>query len=289
MTTFTLGEATATVLARVHAQRIARADGRTTSLGRAVRGGSREAGSFEDTFFGMPAKGACDAMLRAARDALDLGRRLKRAARAHNRVLSAPERAIAGLTAGAVRVFEELCALARVNEGRVYPSYDRLAAATALGRATVARALHLLEVAGFLQRQRRYRRIEGEGAGPRYAQTSNAYRPTMPCGQGSRLARLLPRWRSPAPIPDDAAQHGADDAASVAAMRASLSCRELAQATATGALGHVLARLGAAIDGRLQRESHHEPGIQTQLDMTRPIADPSWMMATAGSKAMANA
>jgi DNA-binding transcriptional regulator YhcF (GntR family) len=31
------------------------------------------------------------------------------------------------------------------NAGRVYPSYDRLAAATALGRATVARALQILE------------------------------------------------------------------------------------------------------------------------------------------------
>ncbi|MFD1960739.1 hypothetical protein ACFSHP_20210 [Novosphingobium panipatense] len=43
------------------------------------------------------------------------------------------------MTAGAVRVFEEICTLARLNAGRVFPSYNRLAEATALGRATVAR------------------------------------------------------------------------------------------------------------------------------------------------------
>ncbi|MBB3348866.1 hypothetical protein FHY02_003348 [Sphingomonas sp. BK069] len=33
---------------------------------------------------------------------------------------------MAALTAGAMRVYEEICTLARLNEGRVFPSYDRL-------------------------------------------------------------------------------------------------------------------------------------------------------------------
>ncbi|MFC3216416.1 helix-turn-helix domain-containing protein [Novosphingobium panipatense] len=96
-----------------------------------------------------------------ARAALDTGRRLKRAVRTEGHVLSPAEAALTGLTAGAVRVFEEICTLARLNAGRVFPSYNRLAEATALGRATVARALAALERAGFLVRQRRFKRVEG--------------------------------------------------------------------------------------------------------------------------------
>jgi predicted transcriptional regulator len=265
MTAFTLGEATATALGRMTARYAARAGMPAGVLDRRVRRGSIEAGSFEDDFFAAPATGACDAMLRAARQALDAGRRLKRATRAQNRVLTASERAIANLTAGAIRVFEELCALARLNRGRVYPSYDRLAATTALGRATVARALDLLEAAGFLARQRRFVRVEGEGAGPRYAQTSNAYRPQMPGGLQAKLARVLPRWRLPMPLPDDALQHAEAQTASVAAMRAGLSCRDLAEATIEGPLGRMLARLGHALDRRSERESHDEPETLTQL------------------------
>ncbi len=84
-----------------------------------------------------------------------------------------------------------------VTAAKVYPSYDRLASATALGRATVARAIQILEDAGFLIRQRRFRRVEGEGPGPRFEQTSNAYRPVAP----KKLLSLLPRWLRPAPVP----------------------------------------------------------------------------------------
>ncbi|HEX8553559.1 MAG TPA: helix-turn-helix domain-containing protein [Sphingomonas sp.] len=265
MTAFTLGEATATALGRMTARYAARSGTPVGGIDRPVRRGSVEAGSFEGGFFAAPAPGACDAMLRAARQALDAGRRLKRLARTEGRVLSASERAIASLTAGAVRVFEELCALARLNRGRVYPSYDRLAAATALGRATVARALDLLEGAGFLARQRRFIRVEGEGAGPRYAQTSNAYRPQMPSGLAAKLARVLPRWQIPAPLPDDALEHAQAETASVTTMRAGLSCRDLAEAAIEGPLGRVLARLGHALDRRSERESHDEPETLTQL------------------------
>lgn len=85
----------------------------------------------------------------------------------------------------------------RLNRGRVFLTYDHLARATALGRATVARALHVLKAIGFLMRQRRFKRVEGEG--PRYKQTSNVYRATP----AARVLHYLPRWMRPAPIPDD--------------------------------------------------------------------------------------
>ena len=95
-----------------------------------MRRGSIEAGTFEDNFFAKPAKGECDRLIRMARVALATGRRMKREARGEGRDLTGPERLLAGLTAGPVRVYEELCAVARLNGGKVYPSYDRLTTAT---------------------------------------------------------------------------------------------------------------------------------------------------------------
>jgi len=216
-----------------------------------VRRGSVEAGSIEAAFFAVPARGETDRLLRIARAALDAGRRIRREARVQGRSVTAAEAPLVALTPGAVRVFEEICTLARLNAGRVFPTYDHLAKATALGRATVARALNLLEAAGLLLRQRRFCRTRGDG--PRYRQTSNIYRALLPGG----LLRFLPRRFRPAPLPCDAAAHHDAQAAELAAMRATLSCRELAAVTLGGALGTMLARLGAAVDAR---ESHLHPG-----------------------------
>lgn len=275
MTVLTLGEAAAQAIAGFRSEfrpgyrrhKPARSGG-LHRTGAPVRRDSIEAGTFEDLFFAPPAKGETDRLLRAARAALDTGRRLKRAARAEGRALSAAERAVAALTAGAVRVYEELLTLARLNQGRVYPSYDHLAEATALGRATIARALHVLEAAGFLVRQRRFRRVENEGPGPRWEQTSNAYRPTLP----QRILGLLPRRLRPAPLPDDIVQREADRQADTEAMLASLNCREFARATASGALGSALARLGAALDrrnGESERESQKHPEPLTESSNQR--------------------
>ena len=268
MTAFTLGEAAAMALRGVPTR--ARGQGSTSALprrtphraphrtGAPVRRDSIEAGTFEDMFFAAPAKGEIDRLLRLARAALDAGRRVRRAARIEERELTPPERALAAISAGAVRVYEEICTLARLNAGRVFPSYDRLAEKTALGRATIARALDALEDAGFLVRQRRFRRVEGEGAGPRWEQTSNAYRPTLP----ARVMALLPRWLRPAPPPVDVVQRQADEAEEMTRLRGQLSCRELAEATLSGPLARVLARLGRAIDTRetdAKRESYDDP------------------------------
>jgi len=267
MTAFALSAASARVLARAAGGRTAHAasvtprarSGGLHRTGAPVRRGSIEAGTFEEAFFAVPAPGETDRMLPACRRARDAGRRLAREARAGTRTLSVTERRLAALTAGAVRVFEEICTLARLNRGRVFPSYDWLAEATGLGRATIARALVLLEAAGFLVRQRRFTRDEGQGMGagegPRYRQTSNAYRALLPAS----VRAYLPRWMRPAPLPDDVIQQEADRQEGEAGMRASLSCRELAQVTVGGALGRTLARLGARIDATCESQNDLQP------------------------------
>jgi predicted transcriptional regulator len=256
MGTITIGDAALKAFGRLTHERLAgRSGGRSGAphrTGAPVLRDSLEAGSFEEAFWTVPAKGETDRLLHIARKTLDAARRLRRDARSGERTLTAVERGIAKLTGSAVRVFEEILTLARLNRGRVYPSYDYLAEATGLGRATVGRALVILEAIGFLVRQRRFNRVKTEGPGPRYVQTSNAYRPLLP---GS-VRSYLPRWMRPAPLPDDVVQHHADHAVQTAAMLDTLSCRELAQITVDGQLGKILAKLGEAID-RTEREAQN--------------------------------
>lgn len=219
---------------------------------------SIEAGTFEDLFFAVPAKGETDRLLRTARRTLDAARRLRREARAGDRTLTMAERRIVTLTAAAVRVYEEILTLARLNRGRVFPSYDHLSEATSLGRATIARAICILEDIGFLVRQRRFKRVKVEGPGPRHRQTSNAYRPTLP----QRVLAYLPRWMRPALLPDDVVQRESDRIEGDAAMLEGLSCRDLANATIGGALGRMLAKLGAAVD---RKQSEYQTGPQPLL------------------------
>lgn len=258
MAAITVGAASLRALGTLRPGHKARSGARSGAIhrtGAPVLRDSVEAGTFEEVFFSAPARGETDAILRAARRALDAGRRLRRDARADGRVLAGAERRLAALTGGAVRVLEELLTLARLNAGRVYPSYDHLAEATSLGRATVARALQVLDAIGFIVRQRRFKRVEGQGPGPRYAQTSNAYRACLP----ACILPYLPRWMRPTPVPDDMLQREADRVEDTAAMLAGLGCRDLARAVIVdGPLARVLAKLGAAVDDR-ERESHCDP------------------------------
>lgn len=75
---------------------------------------------------------------------------------------------LAGLTAGAARVYEELCTLAQLDGGKGYSSDQWLASATVLGRATVASALPILEDSCFLVRQHGFPRTDGYGLGLRW-------------------------------------------------------------------------------------------------------------------------
>ncbi|PZU62717.1 helix-turn-helix domain-containing protein [Sphingobium sp.] len=256
MGTFTLGAAL--TLALQPSAGLAKRQARSGALhrtGARVLRDSVEAGTFEHAFFTPPGKGETDRLLRAARKALDAGRRLRREARAGIRALTPIERGIATLTSASVRIFEEILTLSRLNRGRIFPSYDYLAEATGLGRATVARGLKILEDVGFVMRQRRFKRIEdAQGPGPRYEQTSNAYRTMLP----QAIVAYLPRWMRPAPVSDDMLQRRIDAAQDIADMRGSLPCKELAGTIADGALGKVLARLGAALD-RQERESQKNP------------------------------
>lgn len=263
MAAITVGAASLQALGALRPGRKARS-GATHRTGAPVLRDSVEAGTFEEVFFTTPAKGETDTILRAARRALDAGRRLRRDARAEGRSLTGLEGRLAALTSGAVRVLEEILTLARLNAGRVYPTYDYLAEATSLGRATVARALHVLDAIGFIVRQRRFKRVSVQGPGPRYEQTSNVYRAHLPNG----ILRYLPRWMRPAPLPDDTLQREADRIEDTRSMLAGLGCRDLARAViADGPLAKVLAKLGAALDGR-EREYHSDP--QPLTDSNKP-------------------
>jgi DNA-binding transcriptional regulator YhcF (GntR family) len=259
MGTHTLGTALLNAFGTVRTPARKAKSGAPHRTGARVLRGSVEAGTFEHAFFTAPAKGETDRLLRAARRILDAGRQLRREARTGARDLTPNERLITMLTSASVRVLEEILTLSRLNSGRVFPSYDHLAEATSLGRATVARALRILEDIGFLVRQRRFKRIEdAQGPGPRYEQTSNVYRAFLP----AIVREYLPRWMRPAPVPDDAAHREQSHAQDMEQMVKSLTCRELAEAHVGGALGKVLARLGAALDRdleRQERESHIDP------------------------------
>lgn len=254
MGTFTLSEALAGAFSKQKQLRRTARSGAPHPTGAHVLRDSVEAGTFEHVFFVAPGKGETDRLLRAARRMVDAGRQLRSEERLNGRVLTPTEKLLTTLTSASVRVFEEILTLSRLNKGRVFPSYDYLAEATSLGRATVARALRILERIGFLVRQRRFKRIEASGPGPRYEQTSNAYRPLLP----KALLEYLPRWMRPAPIPDDELQREADRIEDIEHMRSKLSCRELAESVVDGPLAKILARLGAALDAQ-ERESQTDP------------------------------
>lgn len=254
MGTFTLSEALAGAFSKRKQPARKTRSGAPHPTGARVLRDSVEAGTFEHVFFVAPAKGETDKLLRMARRLVEAGRQLRSEARLNGRVLSPTEALLTTLTSASVRVFEEILTLSRLNNGKVFPSYDYLAEATSLGRATVARALRILERIGFLVRQRRFKRIEAEGPGPRYEQTSNAYRPLLP----KSLMDYLPRWMRPAPLPDDELQRETDRLEEIEYMRSKLTCRELAESVVDGPLGKILARLGAAIDAQ-ERESQTDP------------------------------
>lgn len=252
MDAITLGGALTSMLSGIPVRSRPGRSGAVRRTGAPVLRGSMEAGTFEESFFAIPGAGETDRLLRAARKTLDTARGLRRVERQGERKLSVAERTIAALQASAVRVFEELLTLSRLNKGKVFPTYEYLADRTNYSRATVTRSLSALEAVGFIVRQRRFKRVDGEGRGPRYEQTSNAYRTMLP----ARVLAILPRWMRPAPKPVDAEERQREQIESTKAMLAGLSCKELAEATVSGPLGRMLARLGAGVD-RAEREAHY--------------------------------
>jgi len=254
MEAITIGGAFNSLLSGIPVRRTPARSGAMRHTGAPVLRNSVEAGTFEESFFVLPAAGELNKIYATAKRAVDEANRLRRVARSGERSLTVAERILLGLTEKGLRILEELLTLARLNKGQVYPSYEYLMDRTSIGRATITRALASLERLGFIVRQRRFKRVAGDGAGPRYHQTSNAYRLQIP----QRLMTLIPRWMRPAPVPVDLEQHDLEQKAETKAMLATLSCKELAEATVGGALGKILARLGAGID-RAEREAHNGP------------------------------
>lgn len=216
------------ILARIERHQERKRSGALHRTGRPVRGGSLEAGTFEDTFFRAPGKGEPDRQLKALKLAVDEGKKLAREARRRGEPLLGQDQLLAQLTDLTARVYEVFVTLSRVCKGEVYPSYDQIAKKSGRGRASVARAIKLLEALGFLVKVRRFKKVEGEGPGPRYEQTSNAYRLSLP----EFAAKLFPTRRAPAPKPDDVVWHEIDRVETVAHMLATLPAKEFAaQAT----------------------------------------------------------
>lgn len=266
MAALSISEAALGAIGGLRLMRKPKPTGAPNPTGAPVRRDSIEAGTFEQVFFVRPEKGETDRLVKVAKRLLDAARQTRREARAEGRALSSAERRLCLMTAAAVRLFEELATLARINAGRVFPTYDYLADKTGLARGTIARTLKALQEVGLILSQRRCVRVEAEGPGPRFKQTSNAYRLLMP----STLVRFLPRWMRPAPIPVDTEQREAERRDEGAAMLASLSCKELAEATLSGPLAKIMAKLGASIDQR-ERESQNES--QPLLELYHSRAD----------------
>jgi predicted transcriptional regulator len=259
MEAITIGTATLAALRGATVRRKPARSGAIHRTGQHVLRDSIEAGTFEQAFFSAPAPGETDRLLRVAKQTLVAAKDIRREAAVQGRTLTARERLITQLTRSAIDVYERLLTLARVCQGRVFPSYDDIAEKTGLGRATVARALTALEAIGFIVRQRRFVRVESDEPGPRYEQTSNAYRMMLPQG----VLKFLPRWMRPAPMPDDELQRLVDRATEEEEMLSRLSCEEQAREMLQGPLAKVLAKMGAAVD-RQERES--------QID-TQPLVE----------------
>lgn len=171
--------------------------------GAAVLRGSLEEGSFEHRFWRVYQKGETDRLHQAAVDLARLRRHGLRAdrrqARGNEAGAAAPATMPPPLSQSATAIFKLLCELGRLCKGQIYPTYDWFIEKTGFARATVARAIAQLKEAGFLLIQRRCKRVDRDGPGPRFQQTSNAYRLEWPAG----LDRWLNALRAPCPLPDD--------------------------------------------------------------------------------------
>ncbi len=158
------------------------------------------------------------------------------------------------------------------HTGRLDPTIATIMMKTGFCRQTVQEAITKLCEHGFLERQRRCVRSHGDG--PRFKQTSNAYRITCPPALRSRLGR---RGTRP-PIPDDHAQRVAEDREAVAGMMAGLPCGEFARLQfddPASALARTLTSFGEAVDRRhsanlLARREPNALDILEEKNRSRP-------------------
>lgn len=214
-----------------------------------VHPNSRKAGTFEDDFFYSYAKGEPDRLYKNATELLKRKNAIRRLARAEGRPLTEDERLLTLITPAAVRVFKELTDLARNCAGRVFPTWEWIETHTGLSRASVGRGLSILSKMGLLDRQRRCVPIDPPADRPkaRNAQTSNVYRMSFP----NRLARFLPRFLRPVPLPDDVVQREVDRIEEIEAMRLWRSPRQVvAEEIVDADLRRILDSLAMAIENQ---------------------------------------
>lgn len=141
--------------------------------------------------------------------------------------------------------------------GRLDPSIEYLMDRLERSRGAIVRALTALRDHGFLDWLRRYVPTGEQGArGPQVQQTSNAYRLSLP----KRAAAAIARYLRGGLVPDDHSHRQEMQAAEIEAHKATLSLAELPlfEMDADDPLAQALARLGAALAAKKERESHRE-------------------------------
>jgi hypothetical protein len=159
----------------------------------------------------------------------------------------------------ALEVLELLVNLVDFRTGRLDPSLDYLKAKLKRSKDAIVRALANLRTHGFLDWLRRYVPTGNEGFGPRVAQTSNAYRLSLP----ARAIRLMGRLLQAPPLPDDFVAAQDLRRAEIEAHRASLSLAELPLFEIDDpALAGILSRLGSLV---MERESAKQSESQAKI------------------------
>lgn len=243
----TLAKASFMALDRIERARPRSRSGAANPTRAHVHPNSRKAGTFEDDFFYSYAKGETDRLYKKAVELLKRKNAIRRLARSEGRQLTDDERLVTLITPAAVRVFEQLTNLARNCAGKVFPTWEWIETHTGLSRASVGRGLSILAKMGLLDKQRRCVPIDPPADRPkaRNAQTSNVYRMSFP----NRLARFLPRFLRPVPLPDDVVQREADRIEQIEEMRLWRSPRQVvAEEIEDAGLRQVLDRLAIVIE-----------------------------------------
>tara|TARA_R110002126_G_scaffold96516_1_gene225837 strand:- start:434 stop:1171 length:738 start_codon:yes stop_codon:yes gene_type:complete len=122
----------------------------------------------------------------------------------------------------ALEVLDYLANLVDCHSGRLEPSLDTLMAKLHRSRDAIVRALKALRTHGFIDWLRRVVPTGNKGRGPKFHQTSNAYRISMP----QRALKLLGRYGNIAPVSDDLGHAHEQQAADLEDMLTSLSQNE---------------------------------------------------------------
>lgn len=167
----------------------------------------------------------------------------------------------------ALEILDYLSKLVDYRTGRLEPSLDYLMAKINRSRDAIVRALKALRTHGFIDWIRRYVPTGEAGYGqPKYHQTSNAYRLSLP----QKALKALGRYGQPTPAPDDFSHAQEQNAANVEAMLQSLSREDRidAEMGADNPLAQALKRMSLAMK---ERESAKRSESQSKFNYNRKM------------------